>query len=143
MKKPKGFSCIACGECCTGFGPDYGVLVFSFEIPRLARGLRVSKEIFLQRYCVKTELRKDGVQYEVYRLRYRDGSCVFLREDLRCGVHAFKPEQCRRTPFGFFWNGSRDYGCMIGVVVPRGWTTAKSDAKLARRLIPIKHMRSK
>ena len=135
--QPKSFNCIQCGECCTGFNTKFGVLIFDFEISRLAKALAISGKRFIKRYCVPTRLHAGGNTYQLYRLKYKDGSCVFLAPDKRCSIHPNKPTQCTRTPFGFFWDGMRAFGCMNNVQLPRTWTTTRWDDNLVRRLIPI------
>ena len=138
--QPKTFECTQCGECCTGFHANFGALVFGFEVPKLARHLALAPEVFLARYCVPVKFQIDGKKYDLYRLRYKHGECTFLSSDKRCSIHPHKPEQCKRGPYGFFWQRPRRsdlYECMRNVVVPYGWTSSRWDAGFLKRFVPI------
>lgn len=85
------FECHRCGNCCRG---DGYVRVTAEDVARLAKFLDMSEEAFVARYAAR---QPDGALHLVDQgdaLR----SCVFLRADNTCRVHAVKPEQCRGFP---------------------------------------------
>jgi Fe-S-cluster containining protein len=128
---PPGFVCTACGVCCESFTDDHGVVLFAADVERLAAHLGLVPEAFVARHCARTLEPAPGLSVHV--LAHRGGACVFLDGDKRCAVHEAKPEQCRRGPFGFFWDGERKYPCMSepGIHMA-GWSTEAWDRTLVQ-----------
>jgi Fe-S-cluster containining protein len=83
------FECQVCGTCCQGEG---GIYLAEAEIDRIADFLNVSREIFLEKYC----LAKNGRIY--IHVREEDGYCHFAVEG-KCTIHPVKPSPCRAWPF--------------------------------------------
>ncbi len=83
------FECQLCGTCCQGEG---GIYLAEAEIDRIADFLNVSREIFLEKYC----LAKNGRIY--IHVREEDGYCHFAVEG-KCTIHPVKPSPCRAWPF--------------------------------------------
>lgn len=132
--EPPGFRCTQCGDCCCGFSADVGVLLFPEDIEQLSHGLGVSKATFLGEYTRGLASALLGTP-RLPALVHEEGRCVFLTGEGRCGIHAFKPTQCRRTPFSFFWDGERSYECMKGVPIPEDWTSVDLDRDLVQCLL--------
>lgn len=122
---PEGFECSKCGQCCTGFGDDFGVFVFDFEVAEIARTLQLSSETFIDTYLTPYQLLEKPKRVQIYQLKHIEGNCVFLKNKL-CGIHSVKPAQCQRGPFGFFWDGNKRYSCMTGDI-SNGWSSSQLD----------------
>lgn len=122
---PEGFECSKCGQCCTGFGDDFGVFVFDFEVAEIARTLQLSSETFIDYYLTPYQLLEKPKRVQIYLLKHIEGNCVFLKNNL-CGIHSVKPAQCQRGPFGFFWDGNKRYSCMTGDI-SNGWSSSQLD----------------
>jgi len=82
---PVRHACHSCGTCCTGWRVQLPTLTERRRVHTQAEELGIADPIV------------DGV------IRRVDGSCVFLREDKLCAIHAHfgeaeKPEICRHFP---------------------------------------------
>ena len=82
---PVRHACHACGTCCTGWRVQLKTLVERRRIQAQAEELGIANPVV------------DGV------IRRVSGSCVFLREDKLCAIHAHfgeaeKPDICRHFP---------------------------------------------
>ena len=108
------FECTQCGACCTNLSAERWVLLFPSDLPRLAAGLGIDRATLLSDYAVAAE-GLPALPVAPYRVAQADGRCVFLNAANRCGVHAFKPAQCRLGPEAFLSDSMRDYACMAGV----------------------------
>lgn len=84
------FTCIDCGECCTG---SPGVVALSEkEAQELATYCSLTLDQLIEQYL---EPYANG-----YRIRETDeGACVFF--DQRCTIYEARPTQCRTYPFWF------------------------------------------
>ena len=83
------FECRMCGQCCEGEG---GIILGARDLARIAAGLRLSQEAFLEQYGI---LRNGKNQIRTGQ----DGKCIFFREGQGCIVHEHKPDVCRAWPF--------------------------------------------
>lgn len=122
---PKGFECSKCGQCCTGFGDDFGVFVFDFEIGGMAQALQLSSEAVIEYFLTPYEVLEKPRGAQIFLVKHNEGKCVFLKDKL-CSIHSVKPAQCQRGPFGFFWDGSKRYPCMEGAFSD-GWSSSQLD----------------
>lgn len=84
------FSCTRCGECCRWPGH---VLLHDADITRLARGVGLDEDRFIQRYAVLASNRG-----QLSLAEDKDGACIFL-DGARCSVYEERPAQCRAFPF--------------------------------------------
>ncbi|MBW3014241.1 YkgJ family cysteine cluster protein [Candidatus Woesearchaeota archaeon] len=96
-KKPaliRNAECKACGNCCRhGAG-----IVLPNEIPRLANHMRMSKQKFIDKYLVETDLFHTNV-HKFKQEKNSDlpsGSCVFFSNG-KCKIHLVKPLFCKIT----------------------------------------------
>jgi Fe-S-cluster containining protein len=89
-----GFSCVQCGNCCSG-APGY-VWVSLEEAAQIAKSLRLELSEFTRKYT-----RQVGSRLSL--LEKRGGDCVFLARTpdglTSCQIHAVRPVQCRTWPF--------------------------------------------
>ena len=130
-----GFECTKCGDCCKGFSEEEGVVLFPFEINHLAVNLGISEEEFKARFCTSKNIEIEGKQVCFFYLKYdKDGACLFL-ENNACSIHAFKPLQCQRGPFGFFWDGRIQFECMKKTRIPKNWNTELEDIELVKLML--------
>ena len=91
------FTCQACGACCIGDGFAY---LCPDDVDRLADGLGCTRQELADGYLAPLEVRFDDGEVLPYLVLRKDagGRCVFLNDEGRCGVHAFKPGQCKDSP---------------------------------------------
>jgi Fe-S-cluster containining protein len=85
------FQCHRCGNCCRG---DGFVVMTADDLARAADLLAMSTDEFLAAYCRR---QPDG---EIHLIDQADPlrSCIFLRPDNLCRIHAAKPAQCQGFP---------------------------------------------
>ena len=95
--KSEAIPCFRCGVCCMKYSPR----VTAAEAEHIAGSLRVSLEVFLERYV-------DDSWFEpgFYLLDTQDGACIFLADskDERtnsCLIHSIRPQVCREWKPGF------------------------------------------
>lgn len=112
------FACTRCGVCCSNLGATQMVLLLRRDIAAIARALGQSDEDVATRFCeINAELTMEA-GIEVLQMRSQGGRCVFLTDDLLCGIHQAKPFQCANGPDQMLQNAmSADYACMKGVKV--------------------------
>ncbi|RPJ60900.1 MAG: YkgJ family cysteine cluster protein [Dehalococcoidia bacterium] len=88
-RKATSFPCLRCGVCCS----KYQALMNRTEAQRVAEGLGISFEVFLDKY---TDHRWGGT--ESFLLRHQNGGCIFLSRDennlATCSINSFKPSDC-------------------------------------------------
>lgn len=130
---PNGFECSKCGICCTGFGGDFGVFVFDFEVGKLTQALQLSSEVVIENYLTPYRVLEATRQIQVYLVKHIEGNCIFLKDKLCC-INDVKPIQCRRGPFGFLWDGKNRYPCMEGIL-SNGWSSSRLDIDFIETLI--------
>ncbi len=122
-----------CGECCKHLSDEYVVILFPQDIVRISSRLNMDEASFRQRYVRSDKLTiGNGLWFPIDVVRDINGRCVFLLDDNRCSIHDFKPVQCLRSPFGFFWDSSihNQFECVRKANVPIDWTSYELDKKL-------------
>ncbi|HUI96317.1 MAG TPA: YkgJ family cysteine cluster protein [Xanthobacteraceae bacterium] len=126
------FSCTKCGACCRGFDEERGVILFPADVTRLAGRLGLRPAEFTSAYCRPLELRENPTDVQLYRLKDRNGDCIFLNVENLCSIYDDRPVQCERAPFRFFWQGIENfpYECVKGIVVPDTWSSDALDRQL-------------
>lgn len=128
------FECTRCGECCSNLGRQNGVMVFTDEVRRIAESFGEPFQRFYRKHFYSKKIKTAIGKVEVHLIRSKHGKCHFLTGNL-CSIHAIKPEQCKRGPFGFFWDGVRRFSCMEDVFVPPDWQSTKTDLSLVKKHI--------
>jgi Fe-S-cluster containining protein len=99
------FRCTACGNCCR----NLRVAVTSLDVARLAAA-RAAEPSSLVAWLAPDAVDMTGepesfVELDEGRrlmvLAQRDGACLLLGADNRCGAYAARPRDCRTFPFDF------------------------------------------
>jgi len=136
-KAPPGFLCTCCGDCCRGFADSDCILLFPSDLARLSSGLGLGEAEFIADFCAP-RLEPEAVGLPALReLVAPEGVCPFLEDDL-CSVQDFKPTQCARMPFSFFWpRRLGNYKCTQAVNVPEGWSSESEDRQLVKEWLDI------
>ena len=99
--RTKELPCISCHtNCCK----EYVIFVNAHDIYRLAVGLEMSPENFLEIYGAKDYSLGIKVKEGLLdlALKQKNGACQFLEETgdiFRCTIHDFKPGVCKSYPF--------------------------------------------
>jgi uncharacterized protein len=94
-----GFSCVRCGECCSGSEEDANlVMIFPKEIEDLAGATGLKAEDFSQPYPEKVRTPGGGHITFEWCLKRTTRGCIFL-EGARCTAYATRPWICRTYPF--------------------------------------------
>lgn len=96
MVKAGCHDCIGCAECCTGMGDT--VILDPGDVYRLTSGLGKSMEEMMDKW-VSLHV-EDGIILPHVRMTGENGHCVFLNEEGRCRIHAYRPGLCRLFPLG-------------------------------------------
>lgn len=116
MAKLGCHDCEGCSDCCRGLA--VAVTLDPFDVRLLKEGLNYSFE-GLAEHGLITFQAVDGIVLPV--LPVRKGTrpddpedmeeCVFLNEEGRCSIHAFRPGICRMFPLARLWkeDGSFSY----------------------------------
>lgn len=128
--------CSKCGKCCCGFSEDKGVILFPDDITRIANELNISSEIFKTKYCYSRKLITKKKILKLLFLNNIGDRCIFLNKHNLCMIYEFKPIQCQKAPFYFFWDEKErfNYDCARYTKVPENWSTDDEDFKLIRTL---------
>ncbi len=123
--------CAKCGECCKGFSNEKLVVLFPIDLQTIPAVLKIEKDEFLKKYCESSTLHTAVKEVTLYTLKYIDGQCIFLKDNL-CEIFSFKPIQCQRAPFNFFWSGTIEYKykCMQNIYIPDSWSSEYYDKEL-------------
>lgn len=88
--------CEGCSSCCRGMGTS--IVLDPFDVFQLALNLNKKFEELLQ---LELELNmQNGIILPNLPMAGAEESCIFLDEDGRCRVHAFRPGICRTFPLG-------------------------------------------
>lgn len=135
MSEHFGFTCTRCGDCCRGLDDERAVIVRPSDLKRLAEHLGADIEEAKSRYCRSQMVEADDRQVEVLFLRDRGGACVFLGTDNTCTIHDAKPEQCKRGPIDFLWDGKLVYACLRDAAIPPEHNTSEQDEEFFDALI--------
>jgi hypothetical protein len=102
--------CQGCSACCHGMGNS--ITVDPMDIYRLCGGLKKS---FSELMVDKLELNiVDSLILPNLKMAGAKEACVFLNEEGRCSIHAFRPGICRLFPLGRFYE-NRDFQYFLQV----------------------------
>jgi Fe-S-cluster containining protein len=132
-KNPPSFECTMCGECCRRLSDEDVVILFPQDIARISSRLDMDIASFRQRYVRSDRLIiDDDLWFPIDVIKDSNGRCPFLLDNNLCSIHDFKPIQCARAPFGFFWDSSihNQIECVRKADVPIGWTSYELDKEL-------------
>lgn len=88
--------CKGCGGCCQGMGES--IVLDPYDVHRLCQGLDVSFSD-LMKDKIEFDL-VDGIILPHLQMKIADDRCVFLSEENRCEIHAYRPGICRLFPLG-------------------------------------------
>ncbi len=88
--------CKGCGGCCQGMGES--IVLDPYDVHRLCRGLGVDFSD-LMKEKIEFDL-VDGMILPHLQMKISDDRCVFLNDNNRCEIHAFRPGICRLFPLG-------------------------------------------
>ena len=111
MVKADCHGCEGCSQCCRGMGNS--IILDPLDVYHLTKGL--GKE-FQELIGTAIELNVvDGVILPNLRMTGAEEACLFLNEEGRCSIHAFRPGICRLFPLGrYYENGSFQYFLQTG-----------------------------
>jgi Fe-S-cluster containining protein len=132
-ENPPDFECTMCGECCKHLSDECIVILFAQDIARISLRLNMDIASFRHHYVRSDKLIVgDGLWFPIDVVRDNNGHCVFLMDDNQCSIHDFKPIQCVRSPFGFFWDpsGQHQFECVKKANVSIDWTSYKLDKEI-------------
>lgn len=96
MVKTGCHDCKGCSSCCRGMGDT--VILDPFDVYRLTTGLGKSFEE-LMNGSIALHVEK-GIILPHVQMEEKSGHCVFLNEEGRCRIHAYRPGLCRIFPLG-------------------------------------------
>ena len=96
MVKTGCHDCKGCSSCCRGMGDT--VILDPFDVYRLTTGLGKSfEELMNGSIALHVE---EGIILPHVQMEEKSGHCVFLNEEGRCRIHAYRPGLCRIFPLG-------------------------------------------
>lgn len=99
LVKADARGCRGCFACCQGMGTS--VVLDPYDVFCLCRGLGTSFDALLEE---KIELNiADRLILPNLKMTGAKETCVFLNEEGRCSIHAFRPGMCRLFPLGRFY----------------------------------------
>lgn len=99
MVKADCHDCEGCCDCCTGMGDS--VILDPLDVWRLCTNLgKTAEELFAGELELGVA---DGNILPHLRMTGKEERCVFLNEQGRCSVHAFRPGFCRLFPLGRYY----------------------------------------
>jgi len=106
MVKADCADCRGCSACCRGMGSS--IVLDPLDIHRLVTGLG---QPFGQLLQGKLELNvADGIILPNLKMAGEEECCVFLNEEGRCSIHAFRPGICRLFPLGRIYEEVEETG---------------------------------
>lgn len=114
--------CKGCSACCQGMGNS--LVLDPLDIHRLLVNLNCRFEELL---VDKIELNLvDGAILPNLRMVGEQERCVFLNQEGRCSIHAFRPGFCRIFPLGrYYEDGSFKYILQVNECIKLGKTKVK------------------
>lgn len=129
-------TCTKCGECCRGSSEEKAVILFPKDLETIPIKLGISLKEFKARYCYSQQVATKRKRLTLYFLSCIEKCCIFLEKSGLCRIYDFRPIQCQRAPFNFFWNGKLDYEyeCMKNICISNKWTSSVEDRKLLNSL---------
>ena len=86
--------CAGCSDCCQGM--EDTIVLDPFDMYRLTQGLQKSFEDLLDEACTLGMV--DGLALPRLKMAGPKERCVFLNEQGRCSIHAYRPGICRLFP---------------------------------------------
>lgn len=101
MAKVGCHDCAGCSRCCRGMGES--IVLDPYDAYQLTKNLRQNFEQLLSS-CVELHV-TDGLIAPNLVMRADTDACVFLNENGRCRIHAFRPGLCRIFPLGRNYEG--------------------------------------
>lgn len=116
MARISSRACAGCGACCRGMGDT--IVLDPYDVWQLALCTGKAFEALLGT-AVDLHV-EEGVILPHLMMRKDTQSCVFLGEDGKCTVHAFRPGICRLFPLGRQFGGEKTsyfivpQGCVKG-----------------------------
>lgn len=100
--KNNDFHCNKCGNCCRNLQP-FSIVIFPSDVSSISEHLNVSNKIFLQKFCTSKNICIESQNIRIFYMNIlSNGNCPFLNNNT-CSIHEYKPIQCKRTPFNFFF----------------------------------------
>lgn len=122
------FTCQACGGCCSG---DGSVFLYPEDLTDLAENFKMSLQDFVDKYTdfVILEYCEEEGSYSYLPyiiLKKENNTCLFL-DSKKCSIHAFKPFQCRNTPFVIEFFTDRRWRAELKKSCPALRTMTESD----------------
>ena len=103
-------ACSGCGQCCTGMGDT--IHLDPWDVAALCAGLGADFTDLLENVIGLHVERGLILPHLLMREGNTDERCVFLDEERRCGIHAFRPGICRLFPLGRNYH-EPDYGYFV------------------------------
>lgn len=88
--------CAGCSSCCQGM--EDTIVLDPYDAYRLGQGLGKNFEEMLDEAFTLGMV--DGLALPRLKLTGENGRCVFLNEEGRCSIHAYRPGICRLFPLG-------------------------------------------
>lgn len=99
--------CKGCSDCCKGMGNT--VQLDPLDIHWMSQGLLENFEELVNTGKIELTV-VDTIVLPSLSMRSKDNGCVFLNEQGRCSIHAFRPGICRLFPLGrYYENGNFSY----------------------------------
>lgn len=128
------FECTRCGECCKNLNSENVVFLFPEDSECISSKLQLSMDEFHSKYCNEELIPTDVGMIKIHSIKSKQGICPFLAENM-CTIHEFKPIQCQKGPFNFFWDGVLRFECMKTAVIPKNWDSRESDLQILKKII--------
>ena len=97
MAKADCGGCHGCSACCQGMGNT--VVLDPYDMYQLERGLGASPQVLMSQGVIEMSL-ADGLVLPNLAMAGEKEQCIFLNEEGRCRIHAFRPGLCRLFPLG-------------------------------------------
>lgn len=115
--------CRGCSACCHGRGDT--VTLDPLDVHSLKKELSKSFEHLLE-HGISLTVSEGLVRPSIQMTEDRDPRCVFLNEQGRCSIHAFRPGLCRLFPLGrVYEEGRLGYILLAGECVRENRTKEK------------------
>lgn len=106
MVKADCHDCEGCCDCCQGMGDT--VILDPLDVHRLSVHLNQTPEKLMEESLELDVV--DGNILPHLRMKGAEERCVFLNQENRCSIHAFRPGVCRLFPLGrYYENHSFQY----------------------------------
>lgn len=102
--------CKGCHDCCCGMGES--IVLDPLDVFRLMQGLGMTFEELLAKGLELNVV--DGIILPNLKMQGEEDGCIFLDENGRCSIHAFRPGICRLFPLGRYYE-DRDFKYFLQV----------------------------